>query len=92
MVFSYLELDLAIKSNMTDDTTAIKEILASVIANIKIMNSNSQPRKEVRVGIIDFNRNPETFLFNYCAKALLSGIKSSISRNPSKKRKPSRHN
>ena len=91
MTFRYHGLDLAIKNSMTDDTTAIKEVLVSVIANLKVMNSNPLPRKEVRVGIIDFNRNPETFLFNYCAKALLSGIKSSISRKPSKKRKPSKH-
>jgi hypothetical protein len=36
----------------------------------------------VRIGIIDYKRDPEKFLFNYFVKSILSGIKSSFERNP----------
>jgi len=43
-----------------------------------VINENPKPGKEVRVGIIDFERDPEKFIFNYWVKSLLSGIKSSF--------------
>lgn len=87
MTFRYHGLDLAVKNKETDDTTAIKEIIVSWIANMKTMDSNPLPGKEVRVGIIENERDPEKFLFNYCFKSILSGIKSSIANNPSGKKK-----
>ncbi|MDP2115335.1 MAG: hypothetical protein Q8K69_14895, partial [Bacteroidota bacterium] len=82
MNLRYNGLNIAVKNKRTDDTTAVKERVISVIANMKIMNSNPMPGEEVRVGIIDFERNPEKFVFNYCAKSILSGIKSSVTKSP----------
>jgi len=78
MTFLYHGLDVAIKNKRTDDTTAIKERFMSIIANMKLMNSNPVPGDGVRVGIIDYERDPEKFLINYCFKSALTGIKSSL--------------
>jgi len=85
MTLLYHGLDIAVKNKKTDDTTGIKEKLTSVIANIKILDSNPLPKENVRVGIIDYNRDPERFVLNYCFKSLLTGIKSSLVKNPKKK-------
>lgn len=86
MHMRYHGLDLAIKSKKTDDTTAIKERFISFIANRKVMDANPLPGEEVREGVIEYERDPEKFLFNYCFKAILSGIKSSIEKSPKEKR------
>jgi hypothetical protein len=78
MTMLYHELLLAFKNKDTDDTTAFKERLVSQIANRKVMDSNPVPGKDVREGIIDYERDPEKFLFNYCFKSIFSGIKSSL--------------
>ncbi len=82
----YDGLDLAVKNKRTDDTTSIKERIISIIANKKVLNSNPLPGEDVRIGTIDFERNPEKFLFSYCFKSILSGIKSSILKNPKEKK------
>lgn len=82
----YNGLDLAVKNKRTDDTTAIKERIMSIIANKKALNSNPVPGEEVRIGIIDYERDPEKFLFNYCFKSILSGIKSSLIKNTTEKK------
>lgn len=74
----YHGLDLAVKNKQTNDTTAIKERIISLLANIKVKDSNPMPGEEVREGIIAYERDPEKFLFNYCVKSLFSGIKTSI--------------
>lgn len=84
MILLYHGLDIAVKNKRTDDTTAIKERVTSIIANIKILNSNPLPRKDVREGVIGYQRDPNRFVFNYCAKSILSGIKSSIVKSPKK--------
>ncbi|NEW84257.1 MAG: hypothetical protein GZ094_18090, partial [Mariniphaga sp.] len=68
----------------TDNTTALKEQVTSIIANIIILDSNPLKRKDVREGVIDYKRDPERFILNYCAKSILSGIKSSIVKSPKK--------
>jgi hypothetical protein len=78
MIVLYHGLDVAVKNKRTDDTTALREKLISSIANIKLQDSNPMPGEEVRVGIIDYERNPEKFLFNYCAKSIMTGVKSSL--------------
>jgi hypothetical protein len=87
MKLLYHGLDIAIKNKKTDDTTAFRERFVSWIANIKILDSNPIPGKEVREGIIQYERNPEKFLFNYCFKALLSGVTSSLVKTPADKKK-----
>ncbi len=80
MNLRYDGLNVAVKNKRTDDTTAVKERVASVIANMKIVNSNPMPGEEVRQGVIGFERDPEKSFFNYCAKSIISGIKSSVTK------------
>jgi len=77
----YHGLHIAVLNKKTDKSTALKERIISLIANIKVPESNPLPNEEVRVGIIDYVRNPEKFLFNYCFKSILSGFKSSLVKN-----------
>jgi len=86
MTLLYHGLDITVKNKRTDDTTAFKERLISLIANKKIINSNPIPGENVRVGIVDYKRDPERFLFNYCFKSILSGMTSSLTNNPKKKK------
>jgi len=82
MTMLYHGLDIAVKNKRTDDTTAFGERFISMIANRKVLDSNPVPDEEVREGIIDYERDPERFLFTYCFKSILSGIKSSIVKSP----------
>ena len=82
MTLLYHGLDITIKNKHTDDTTALREKLISFFANEKIIYSNPMPGKEVREGTIDYERDPERFLFSYCFKSILSGIKSSLIKSP----------
>jgi len=84
MILLYHGLDIAVKNKRTNETTAIKERVTSIIANIIVIDSNPVPKEAVREGIIDNPRDPERFIFNYCAKSILSGIKSSIIKGPKK--------
>ena len=84
MTMLYKGLDLAIKNKRTDDTTAFRERLVSWLVNRNVIDSNPLTDEEIRVGIIDFDRDPERFLLNYCSRAILSGIRSSIQRNSMK--------
>lgn len=78
MTLLYHGLDVTLINKRTDDTTALKERIGSLIANIKILNSNPLPGNKIRKGIIYNKRDPEKFLFNYCFKSILSGITSSL--------------
>jgi hypothetical protein len=86
MTMLYHGLDIAVKNKRTDDTTAFRERSISLIANIKVLDSNPVPGKDVREGIIDYKRDPERFLFSYCFKSILSGIKSSLVKSPKKRK------
>jgi hypothetical protein len=86
MTMLYHGLDIAVKNNRTDDTTAFRERIISIIANRRVLDSNPIADEEVREGIIDNDRDPERFFFNYCFKSILSGIKSSIAKNPQKRK------
>jgi hypothetical protein len=57
-----------------------------MIANIIVMKSNPMPGKEVRPGIIEYERDPEKFIFGYLFRSLLSGIKASITKTKSPKK------
>lgn len=81
MTMLYTGLDLTIKNKKTDDTTAFKERLKSLIVNIKVIDSNPLQGKEAREGIIKYERDPEKFLFNYIVKSTFSGIKSTMLKN-----------
>lgn len=78
MILIYNGLEIAVKNKISNDTTALKERIVSFIANKKIVNSNPRPGEEIRIGVIDYDRDPERFLFNYAAQSILTGVKSSI--------------
>ncbi|MFM9950571.1 MAG: hypothetical protein ACKV1O_21720 [Saprospiraceae bacterium] len=87
MTLRYQGLDIALKNKRTDDTTGLKERVVSWIADLKIVDSNPLPGEAVRTGIIDYERDPQRFFFNYASKAILTGIQSSLEKNPKKKKK-----
>lgn len=87
MTLRYQGLDIALKNKRTDDTTGLKESVMSWIADLKIMDSNPLPGEAVRTGIIDYERDPQRFFFNYASKAILTGIQSSLEKNSKKKKK-----
>jgi hypothetical protein len=84
MTMLYHGLDITIKNKKTDDTTAFRERFISFIANRRIFDSNPLPDEKVRVGIIDYERDPERFLFHYCFNSILSGITSSLTKKQKK--------
>jgi hypothetical protein len=77
----YQGLNVAVMNKQTGETTAIKEKVKSLIANIVVIESNPMPGKEERLGSIEYERDPEKFLFAYFFRALLSGLESSITKN-----------
>ncbi|MGE0638597.1 MAG: hypothetical protein AB7G44_12220 [Bacteroidia bacterium] len=86
----YHDLDITVKNKRTDDTTALKERFISAIANTLVINSNPMPGHEVRNGKIEHERDAEKFLFNYCVKSILSGIKNTVTNVKSKAEKQAR--
>jgi hypothetical protein len=84
MTMLYHGLDITVKNKRTDDTTAFRERFISFIANRRILDSNPVRGEKVRVGIIDYQRDPEKFLFHYCFRSVLSGITSSLTYNHKK--------
>ena len=87
MQLNYEGMNLTIKNKHTDDTTAFKERFISMIANMKIMDSNPMPGEGIRIGTIDYERDPEKFLFNYFVKSIMSGITSSLIKDPQESKK-----
>jgi hypothetical protein len=80
LTLAYTGLDIALKNKHTDDTTALKEKFLSVIVNMEVINSNPMPGEKMRLGIIEYKRDPQRFLFSYCAKSIMSGIRTSLVR------------
>lgn len=76
----YQGLDFAVINKQTGEPTAIIEQVKSMIADIVVLESNPMPGEEVRPGIIEYERDPEIFLFNYVVKALMTGMKTSITK------------
>jgi len=84
----YQDLDITIRNKSTGDTTGFKSKLMSWIADLKTPDSNPLPGKEQRVGKIEYERDPEKFLFNYVFKSILSGIQSTLSKKSKQKKNP----
>jgi hypothetical protein len=87
MTLLYKDLNITVKNKKTDDTTAFIERFISLIVNKKVLDSNPIPGEAVREGVISYDRDPEKFLFSYCARSILTGLKSSITKNSRKKNK-----
>jgi len=83
MTLLYHRLDIQVKK--TDHISALRERFISFFINRKVMDSNPIPGGEIRVGIIDYERDPERFIISYIFKSLLSGIESTIVTRPKKK-------
>ena len=86
MKMLYQDLKFDIINKQTGETTAFKEQVKTWIANIILIESNPMPGKEVRPGIIEYERDPERFLFGYFFRSLLSGIKTSVIKTKSPKK------
>ncbi|MEX0812987.1 MAG: DUF748 domain-containing protein [Chitinophagales bacterium] len=86
MTMLYHALDLTVKNKQTDDTTALKEQIISFLANKKVIDANPVSGKEARAGTIVYIRDPEKSLFNYCFKAIWSGMKSSLTKSSKDKK------
>ena len=81
----YNGLNIIVKNKQTDDTTAFRERFISFIANRRILDSNPVAHEKVRVGIIDYERDPERLIFHYWFNSILSGITSSLTKSTGKK-------
>ncbi len=88
MKLFYHDLAVAVKDKETGDTTGIKQKLVTFIANRKLIDANPMPGKDVREGEIDNKRDPERFLFHYCFRSILSGIRTTLLKNPKEPKKP----
>jgi hypothetical protein len=76
----YHGLDFAVKNKSTNDTTSVKQRIISYFVNRKVLDSNPLPGHAVRVGMINYERDPERFLFGYCFRSILSGIRSTLTK------------
>ena len=86
LIMLYKGLDINVKDKEDDDKSGIKEQFLSFLINKGAWDSNPMPSDEVRVGIIDFERDPTKFVFNYWIKSILTGVKSSVIKLPDKKK------
>lgn len=84
MTLRYHDLYFAANGKENDVAATIKENSNSLLVNLKVLDSNPLPEKGVRVGVIHYERDPEKFLFNYVAKSILTGIKSSLVKDTKK--------
>lgn len=82
----YEGLKFDIINKQTGETTAFKEQVKSLIANIIVLESNPMPGEEVRPGIIEYERDPERFLLGYFFRSILSGIKTTVTKTKSSKK------
>lgn len=80
MKLLYEQLEVAFINKQTGETNAFIEQAKSLIANIVVIESNPMPGEEFRPGIIDYERDPERFLFRYVVKALMTGMKTSVTK------------
>lgn len=85
MTMLYDGLNITVKNRQTDDTTAFRERFISFIANRRVLDSNPVGDEKVRVGIIDYERDPERLIFHYCFRSILTGITSSLTKSHKKR-------
>lgn len=78
LVMIYDSLNLAFLNPSDKENPGFKTVVQTWLLNQLIIDSNPQKNNLPRKGIILYKRDPERFLFNYCAKAIFSGIKTTI--------------
>lgn len=78
MMMIYDDLSLALLDSSNKKDPGLKTKLQTWLLNKMILDSNPLKEEPARKGIIRYKRDPERFLFNYCAKAIFSGVKSTL--------------
>jgi len=84
MILRYHDLHFVANGKGKENAISVKENSNSLLVNLIVLDSNPLPGKGVRVGVIQYERDPEKFLFNYVAKSILTGIKSSVVKDSGK--------
>jgi hypothetical protein len=87
MIFIYRDLELTAVNEPAGAIKSFVQKIVTLVIGTQLIPSNPMPGEEIRVGTIEFERNPERFVFHYCVKSILSGIKSNIVKDSKKKKK-----
>ena len=79
MILQYNDLKVDLLNKETQESSGIKELVSSVLANNLIIKDDN-PRKghELYKAGMYYIRNPNRFIFNYTWKTLFSGIKKTV--------------
>lgn len=77
----YNRFFISTAGKQAEGASSLFRLLLASITSKKITDANPLPGEKVRAGVIDYQRDPERFIFNYYFKAILSGVKSVISKN-----------
>jgi hypothetical protein len=80
MELRYRGLDFEVVDKQTGEDSGNMDQLKSMVADWIVMDWNPMPGQAMRPGTINYERDPEKFLFNYMVKSLTSGIKTSITK------------
>lgn len=75
LIMRYHDLDFDVVNKTPGDSTVVIDRFKSFVAGLIVMDANPVSGSDVRQGIIDYERDPEKFLFNYCFKSIFSGMK-----------------
>lgn len=78
MYFYYHGLRIAFLNKKSHESGKFQDILASLAHGILIKENNPEKNKKARVTEINYERNPNRFIFSYTWKSILSGIKPAI--------------
>jgi hypothetical protein len=74
----YGGLDFDVVDKQSGEAKGAVERMKSVVADWVVKDGNPLPGKDFRPGTIEYERDPEKFLFNYMVKSLISGVKTSV--------------
>jgi hypothetical protein len=85
MELRYRGLDFDVVDKQTGEDSGFLDQLKSMVADMIVMDWNPMPGQEMRPGTIEYERDPEKFLFNYMVKSLTSGVKTSITKEKKSK-------
>jgi hypothetical protein len=56
----------------------LKDRISTWLVNFRLADSNPRRGQDPIKGRIDYNRDPDRFIFNYIFKALMTGIDSTV--------------
>lgn len=78
MYFYYHGLKIEFLNKKSHESGKFQDALAFLAHSILLKEDNPARNKQLRVTDINYERNPNRFIFNYTWKSLLSGIKPAI--------------